>query len=80
MFRGPLHDRGPDGRCTECGEPFVWTGIAIYESIVADQDDAPYTYSPPDWTRRSGPLERRKFADLKAIRHFRFHVLATGPG
>lgn len=22
MLRGRLHDRGADGRCTECGEPF----------------------------------------------------------
>jgi hypothetical protein len=53
MLTGPLHDRGDNGRCTECGEPFLCsTGIAIYESVVPQPDtdqDAPYTpYSPPD--------------------------------
>src|SRR6266545_4094838 len=35
MIRGPLHNRGADSSCTECGEPFPCpTGIAIFESVV----------------------------------------------
>ena len=34
MLRGPLHDRGPDGNCTACGEPFPCpTGMAIYTAV-----------------------------------------------
>ena len=34
MFRGPLHDRGADGRCIECGQSFPCpTGIAIFEAV-----------------------------------------------
>src|SRR5437879_8260156 len=34
MLRGPLHDRGADGRCTECGERFPCpTGLAIFEAV-----------------------------------------------
>jgi hypothetical protein len=34
MLRGPLHDRGPDGRCIECCEPFPCpTGLAIFEAV-----------------------------------------------
>ncbi len=37
MLRGPLHDRGADGRCTECGEPFPCpAGVAIFESVVGE--------------------------------------------
>ncbi len=35
MLRGPLHNKGADGRCEECGEPFPCPdGIAIYDSVV----------------------------------------------
>ena len=38
MFRGPLHDRGNNGRCTECGEPFPCpTGLAIYDAVVGKE-------------------------------------------
>ena len=35
MLRGPLHDKGADGRCTECREPFPCPeGLAIYDLVV----------------------------------------------
>jgi hypothetical protein len=37
MLSGPLHDRDPDGRCRECGEPFPCpTGLAIYEAVKCE--------------------------------------------
>ncbi len=40
MLPGPLHDKGPDGRGTACGEPWVCPdGLAIYEAVVAQFDD-----------------------------------------
>ncbi len=40
MLRGPLqHDRGADGRCTECGEPFPCpTVIAVVDTFVGQYD------------------------------------------
>ena len=35
MLRGPLHNAGADGNCTECGEPFPCPdGVAIFESVI----------------------------------------------
>jgi hypothetical protein len=34
MLRGPLHNRGADGLCEGCGEPFPCPdGLAIYEAV-----------------------------------------------
>jgi hypothetical protein len=34
MLRGPLHNRGADGLCEACGEPFPCPdGIAIFEAV-----------------------------------------------
>ncbi len=35
MLRGPLHNAGADGNCTECGEPFPCPdSVAIFESVI----------------------------------------------
>jgi hypothetical protein len=38
MLRGELHNRGADGRCEACGEPFPCpTGIAVYDAVVTER-------------------------------------------
>jgi hypothetical protein len=39
MLRSPLHNRGADGLCEACGEPFPCpTGLAIYEAVKRQLD------------------------------------------
>jgi hypothetical protein len=43
-LRGPLHDRGANGRCEACGEPFPCpTGLAIYDMVKRELEHP----SPP---------------------------------
>jgi len=35
MLRDPLHTRGADGNCTECGEPWVCSsGRTIHDDVI----------------------------------------------
>jgi hypothetical protein len=44
MLRGPLHNRGADGLCQACGEPFPCPeGIVIFESVVHGTNVKPET-------------------------------------
>jgi hypothetical protein len=73
MLRGPLHDRGADGRCTECGEPFPCpTGLAIFDAVTRELEQpapppaaiipppSPPTWSPPEvrWEDLEGRADR----------------------
>jgi hypothetical protein len=51
MLRGPLHNRGADGLCEACGEPFpCQTAIAIYEAVKRELEHPaapPQSVTPP---------------------------------
>ncbi len=60
MLRGPLHNRGAGGRCTECGEPFPCpTGIAIYEAVKRELEHPtpPLKPTPAEPVPPSAPIE-----------------------
>ncbi len=48
MLRGVLHNRGADGRCTECGEPFPCPiRVAIYEAVKRELEHPTPPPAPP---------------------------------
>ncbi len=51
MLNGLLHNRGEDGNCEACGEPFPCsTGLAIYEAVKRNLEHPalPSTSAAPD--------------------------------
>ncbi len=55
MFRGPLHNAGADGRCTECGEPFPCpTGLATYEAVKRELEHP--TVRSPEPAKAATPI------------------------
>ena len=71
MFRGPLHNRGSDGRCEACGEPFPCpTGLAIYEAVKRElehptpQPVEPAKPAPPNPPIVQPPLYAPKWENL----------------
>lgn len=70
MLRGPLHNRGADGLCEECREPFPCpTGLAIFEAVVkapCEHKRREYWWNGWHWcndcskmVRPEGPLKQR---------------------
>lgn len=70
MLYRPLHSRGADGRCIECGERFPCpTGVAIYEAVKHELEHPtprpepvqPAPPPPPGGTVREDPDDRADY-------------------
>jgi len=58
MLRGPLHNRGADGLCEACGEPFPCPdGLAIYEAVKRELNVAHRVEPHDELLERAQPFE-----------------------
>jgi hypothetical protein len=89
MLHGPLHDRGADGRCVECREPFPCpTGLAIFEAVKRELEHPtpapPPTATPPP-IQPLAPVRWEDLADRadrcpRCLHWWVSHGVPTEPG
>jgi hypothetical protein len=66
MMHGPLHNRGADGRCEACREPFPCpTGIAIFEAVKRELEHPTPQPAPPAPTPPIAPQPRLRWEDVE---------------